>query len=394
VDLGLIALIFTAALLGPALSLLTRGAVPAIVGQLLAGVILGKTGLRVINPDKSDLALLYSLGFATLMFTVGIQVPLHDRRLRGALRRGLVAFLISVPLALAAGLGARLLGGGPMLVYAVVIVSSSAAVALPVIDEAGLSGPSVLAAMAWITIADILATIAVPLAITPKHAARSALGALIVAVLVAAVFIVAARLRRTALAQRIRREGKRRSWAIDLRFAVIVLVTLSFVAQKVGSSLLVAGFGTGLVVGAIGGPRRLSQEVLGLGQGFLLPLFFVLLGAKLDMRALGSSPDAVLLACALAAFAIGVHVFASIAIRAPAAVGLLATAQVGVPAAVIALGLPAHAIDQAQASAIFCAALVSIGSATAGVALLRRGAQAAAPRESVPVAQQRPARAR
>jgi Kef-type K+ transport system membrane component KefB len=399
VDLGLIALIFTAALLGPALSLLARGAVPVVVGQLLAGVILGKTGLRLVSPDKSDLALLYSLGFATLMFTVGMQVPLHDRRLRSALRSGVIAFLVAVPLSLGAGLVAHLAGGGPTLVYAVVIVSSSAAVALPVIEEGGLSGPAVLAAMAWITIADILATVAIPLAITPKHAAHAALGALIVAALVAAVFILAARLRHVSLVRRIRREGERRTWAIDLRLAVIVLVSLSFVAQKVGASLLVAGFGTGLVVGAIGGPKRLSQEVLGLGQGFLLPLFFVLLGAKLDMRALGSSHRAVILACVLAVFAIAVHVLASIAIRAPKAIGLLASAQMGVPAAVIALGLPAHAIDQAQASAIFCAALVSIASTSAGVALLRRGGAAGAhadtsARETVPVAQQRPARAR
>ena len=48
-----------------------------------------------------------------------------------------------------------------------------------------------------------------------------------------------------------------------------------------------AGFGVGLVVAAIGGPKRLSREVLGLGQAFLVPLFFVLLGARIDLRALG-----------------------------------------------------------------------------------------------------------
>jgi Kef-type K+ transport system membrane component KefB len=371
-DLGLIALIFTAALVGPALSLLTRGAVPVVVGELLAGVILGKTALRIIDPDKSDLALLYSLGFATLMFVVGMRVPLHDRRLRSALGSGLVAVAVAVPLSLAAGLSAHLAGGGPALVYAVVIVSSSAAVALPVIDESGLSGQAVLAAMAWITIADILATVAIPLAITPSRAAHAALGALIVAALVAVVFLVGDRLHHLPLVKRVRKEGKQRQWAIDLRLAVIVLVSLAFVAQKVGASLLVAGFGTGLVVGAIGGPKRLSQEVLGLGQGFLVPLFFVLLGAKLDLRALANSHRAVLLACLLAVYTIVVHVFVSVLIRAPRAVGLLASAQIGVPAAVIALGLPAHTIDQGQASAIFCAALVSIGACTAGAAILRR----------------------
>jgi Kef-type K+ transport system membrane component KefB len=371
-DLGLIALICAAALLGPALTLLGRGAIPVVVGQLIAGVILGATGLGIVNPDKSDLSLLYSLGFATLMFTVGMQVPLHDRRLRGALGSGAVAVAAAVPLSLAAGYGAHLSAGGPALVYAVVIVSSSAAVALPIINDSALEGPEILAATAWITIADILATLAVPLVITPSRAPHAALGTLIVAALVGLVYLVAHAIRHTELVRRIRREGRRRGWAIDLRFAVIVLVTLAFVAQEVGASLLVAGFGTGLVVGAIGGPKRLSREVLGLGQGFLVPLFFVLLGAKLDLRALAHSHQAVILACLLGVFAIVVHLAASVVIRAPRAIGLLATAQVGVPAAIIALGLPAHTIDQGQASAIFCATLVSIGACALGAAILRR----------------------
>jgi Kef-type K+ transport system membrane component KefB len=371
-DLGLIALIFIAALLGPALTMLTRGALPAVVGELLAGVILGSTALGIIDPTKSDLALLYNLGFATLMFTVGMRVPLHDERVRGALRSGAVAVLAAIPLALGSGLLAHLVGGGPALIYAVVIVSSSAAVALPVIDEQSLTGPAVLSAMAWITIADVVATLAVPLAIKPSRAGHAALGALIVAVAVAAVFAAGHWLRGRDEVETIRQEGKQRGWAIDLRVALIVLVGLSFIAQKVGASLLVAGFGTGLVVAALGGPKRLSQEVLGLGQGFLVPLFFVLLGARINLRELTSSYRTVLLAVLLLVLAVAVHVAASVVIRAPRAVGLLATAQVGVPAAVIALGLPAHAITQGQASAIFCAALVSVAVSAAGAALLRQ----------------------
>lgn len=385
-DLGLIALIFIAALLGPALSLLTRGAIPVVVGQLIAGVILGGTALRVINPYKSDLALLYSLGFVTLMFMVGMQVPLHDRRLRSALGTGAVAFAAAAPLSLAAGLGAHAAVGGPALLYAVVIVSSSAAIAMPIIYESGLTGPSIFAAMAWITLADILATIAIPLAIKPAHAAHAALGVLIVAALIMGVYLAARWLRHVDLVKRIRAEGNRRDWAIDLRLAVIVLVSLAFVAQEVGASLLVAGFGTGLVVGAIGGPERLSRQVLGLGQGFLVPLFFVLLGARLDLRALATSHGAVILALLLAAFAVAVHVIASVVIRAPRAVGLLATAQVGVPAAVIALGLPARALNQGQASAIFCAALLSTAACAGGAAILRRasaaGSQVSQPRSA------------
>jgi Kef-type K+ transport system membrane component KefB len=52
---------------------LTRDAVPAVVGQLLAGVALGEMGLRVLDPSRPGLALFYTLGFATLMLTVGCE---------------------------------------------------------------------------------------------------------------------------------------------------------------------------------------------------------------------------------------------------------------------------------------------------------------------------------
>jgi Kef-type K+ transport system membrane component KefB len=380
-DLGILALICAAALLGPALSLLSRGALPAVVGQLLAGVILGRTLLDVVHPANADLALLYDIGFATLMFTVGMHVPLHDARLRSALGEGARAVLVAVPLALIAGELCHLAGSGPTLVYAVVLVSSSAAVALPVIQESGLDSPPVLAAMAWITIADVGATIAIPLALTPNRAGHAAGGALIVAACLGMLVLIAMRVRHLPLVHRIRQEGKKRGWAIDLRIAVIALIGLSYLAVQVGASILVAGFGVGLVAATIGGPKRLSKEVLGLGQGFFIPVFFVLLGAKLDLRALGDSSQAVLLAVLLAGLTIVVHVVVSRAIHTPPAIGLLASAQMGVPAAVIALGLPIGAIDQAQASAIFCSSLVSIAACAAGAAVLRR---AAPPRPTSP----------
>jgi Kef-type K+ transport system membrane component KefB len=371
-SLGQLALILVAAMLGPVLAVLSRGVVPIIVGELLAGVVLGRTGLQAVDPGRADLALLYSLGFATLMFTVGMHVPLHDVRLRRSLGRGVLAVLVTVPLAVVAGAAAHLVGGGPARIYALIIASSSAAVALPIISETKLEGPPILAAMAWITAADILATVAIPIVITPTDPFRAVRGVALVAVLIGVVFAFARMLGGRSEVQEIRHMGKKRGWAIDLRVALIVLVTTSFVAEKVGASLLVAGFGTGLVVGWLGGPKRLSHEVLGIGQGLLVPVFFVLLGAKLDLRALFTSKNAVLLAIVLAAVTVAVHVAASLLIRAPAAVGLLASAQVGVPAAVIAVGLPLRAITQAQASAIFCCALLSIAVCAGGAAILRR----------------------
>lgn len=371
---GTLALICACGLAGPLLAAGTRGTVPAVVGEILAGVIIGKTGFDVLETADATLSFLSNLGFAMLMFAVGMNVPLRDARLRASLGAGAVAAAATGALAIGAGLLAAHIGSGQAAIYAVILGSSSAAVALPIIQERGLTGGTVLTVIAWTTIADILATIAIPFVLAPSRIAHTAGGTLLVAACVLATFTVAARLRRLDAVKALRKLSKRRRWALDLRLALLILVGLCWIAQEVGASLLIAGFGTGLVVAAIGGPKRLSTEVLGIGQGFFIPLFFVVLGAKLDLSALVTTPSIVRLALALAVLNVLVHVLASRLTRQGSAAGMVACAELGVPAAVIALGLPAHAITPAQAAAIFAASLVSIGVCSVGALLLARSA--------------------
>ena len=72
-------------------------------------------------------------------------------------------------------------------------------------------------------------------------------------------------------------------------------------------SVLIAGFGVGLMVAAIGGPKRLSRQVTGVAQGLMVPLFFVVLGARLDLRALGRHPSLLALAAELLVLNLVVH---------------------------------------------------------------------------------------
>ena len=95
----------------------------------------------------------------------------------------------------------------------------------------------------------------------------------------------------------------------------------------------------GLVVAAIGGPKRLSTQVRGVAEGFFVPLFFVVLGARLDVSALVDHPDLLLVTAALIVLNLVIHALAALATRQPLSAGLIATAQLGVPAAVVQIGL-------------------------------------------------------
>jgi Kef-type K+ transport system membrane component KefB len=379
-SLGQLALVLACGLAGPLIAGASRNLVPLVIGEILAGVIIGVSGFGIVDATDPALSLLETIGFATLMFAVGMRIPLHDRRLRGALGRGALAAAAGGIAAIPAALAAAAIGDmSHPAVIGVVIASSSAAVALPILDERGLISTETLPLIAQITIADIAAVLAVPFALEPGRAGTVALASLAV-VATALVFFGAMRLvLRMEWYRRLRRQSKERGWALDLRVALAALVALAWLAQDLGTSVLIAGFATGLIVAAIGGPERLSLEVRGVGEGFLVPVFFVLLGTKLNVRDLFSDPSNLALAGSMAALNAGVHLVAALASRQRPAAGLVATAELGVPAAVAALGLSEHVLNAGQAAAIVAAALVSVGICSAGAALLEARARRPSP---------------
>jgi Kef-type K+ transport system membrane component KefB len=169
----------------------------------------------------------------------------------------------------------------------------------------------------------------------------------------------------------LRRRSKQRRWALDLRVSLLVLFTLAWIAQKGGTSILIAGFAAGVMVALIGGPKRLSTQVRGIADGFFVPLYFVVLGAQLDLGGLVGDPSMLALAGALALLNVAIHILASLLARQSLAGALTATAQLGVPAAVASLGLAEHRLSSIVATAIVASALVSLAVCTAGVAMLR-----------------------
>src|ERR1700737_4214447 len=135
---GQLALIVLAGLCGTLLSSSRKVMIPVVVGELLAGVALGKTGAGLVKAGDPTIAFLGNIGFAVLMMVAGMHVPLRNRALLGSLRRGQVATVT------AAGLG---VGGGLLIarglslhhpaVWAVLLATGSAAIVLPALEEAG-----------------------------------------------------------------------------------------------------------------------------------------------------------------------------------------------------------------------------------------------------------------
>lgn len=371
---GVLALIVLAGLAGPLLGVGRRVFVPVVIGEILAGVVVGRTGFDAVDPADPTVQFLSDVGFAMLMFAIGAHIPVRDPRLPAALRSGAVAAGAVLVLSPLGGVAAAWFAGThDAAVYAVVLGSGSAAAVLTMLSEARLAGPQALTVIGQVTIADVVTILAIPLVLQPGRVGNSALGGGLVAAAAVVVYLIAHRIERKDWAHRLRKRSKQRRWALDLRLSLLVLFALAWIAQKSGTSVLVAGFAAGLMVAGLRGPKRLFAQVRGLADGFFVPLFFVVLGARLQLGALVDHPSILRLTAALLVLDVGAHLVAArlSGQRAPAA--LIATAQLGVPAAVVTLGLQNAVLSAAQGAAIIAAALLSLGVATLGTILLARG---------------------
>lgn len=373
-----LALIVAIGIVGPLLALPRQWHLPVVLGELVAGILLGPTGTNTLHASNPSFTLLADIGFALVMFVAGSHVPIRDPAMRRSLPAGAMRAVgvgvASVPLAF---LISHLFATGHTAIYAVLMASSSAALILPIVDSLKLSGDAIVSALPQIAIADAACIIAVPLAIDPSHAGRAALGALAVIGCGIVLYVALQYVENRGWRKETHDVSEERGFALELRISLAILFAMAAVATETHVSIMLAGFSAGLAVAAVGEPRRLAKQLFAITEGFLGPLFFVWLGASLDIRALGDHPKYVALGAALGVGAVVTH-SAMRLLGQPLAVGALCAAQLGVPVAAATLGTKRALLAPGQPAALILGALVTIAvAALCGGGLARRGEQPA-----------------
>jgi Kef-type K+ transport system membrane component KefB len=201
------------------------------------------------------------------------------------------------------------------------------------------------------------------MAIDPKHAGRATLGALAVLACAAVLFVIMRHLERAGIRRRMHHVSKDREFALELRISLAILFALAALATRTHVSVMLAGFSFGLAVAGVGEPRRLAHQLFAVTEGFLGPLFFVWLGASLDLRELGRHPSFILLGVVLGVGAVATHAAMRLTGQ-PVPIGALASAQLGVPVAAASIGSQLHLLQPGEPAALILGALVAIAVAS------------------------------
>lgn len=363
------------------LSPIKRYGIPVVVGEIVAGIVFGRSGFDLI-PTDVVLQVLSVFGFAYLMFLSGLEINFSEATMarRGLGRRRLVRnpffvggtmFVLSAALSLVAGFELMRYGltQDPW-IMAMILTTTSLGVVAPVLKERGLTanefGQTILVSALLADFVTILLISAYVLFLGHGTNARVLLVLVLFAVFVA-VYRIGARFQRHAPARRIMQALSTATAQIRVRAAFAVTLVFMALSESLGIANILGAFLAGVIISLLSGSggSMLREKLDAIGYGFFIPIFFIMVGVKFDLSALMDSRATLLLVPVLIGLAYAVK-FISVLVmgigyrwRETFAAGALLSARLSFIVAVAAIALAMGAISEAVNSAIILVAVVT-----------------------------------
>jgi Kef-type K+ transport system membrane component KefB len=367
--LGILVIAVAAPLLA---AVLPRRWVPAVVLEIGLGILVGPHGLDWLRPDLA-VQVVALLGLAMLLFLAGLEVDVRAWR-GGLLWVILAGYGCSLTIGYAAGWALRPLGwmDNPGLL-AVTLSATSLGLVVAVLKDAGLLGtPLASVTIAAASLADFAAVVLLSILFSMDMrgtAAKLSLLALFVILLGAVVVAAAASARNMRVATVVvsLQDG---TAAIRVRLAVVLMVAFVVLAERVGLESILGAFLAGAAVAALDRDStshphfRLKLESL--GYGFLVPVFFVTSGMRLDVTGLVASPTDLLRVPVFTLALLAARGMPALLFRrrlgppATVATGLLLATSLPFIVTATQIGVLTGRLSDITATTLVCAGLVSV----------------------------------
>ena len=263
---------------------------PAVVGFLVAGALLGPYGLDVVD-NVARVEVFAEVGVVLLLFTIGVEFSLGQlRSLRTVAGAGLLqigsAIVLSALAAIAFGLP---LNQGVF--WGFLAAMSSTAVVLKMVTERGETNSPHGRLIIGILIVQDLAVVPM-MVVTPVLGGLGEVGLLAVmwsvakAVLAVLLILVAARYLVPRLLVEVVRSRSRELFVITI---ILVCLGIAWLSSLAGLSLALGAFIAGLIISESEYSHQAMAEILPFRDSFN-SLFFISIGMLLDLRVLLAHP--------------------------------------------------------------------------------------------------------
>lgn len=341
-----------------------RIGVPAVVGEIICGIIIGRSVLGIFSGEEEGIAFLASFGFIFLMFLVGMEIDFSQVEVHGAKLFVLGTLIFIITLAISMFLTHQMGYGFYM---ALVLSTSSVGLILPTIKEQGLLkselGQTIIIS-AFVADFTTMLLLTVHTLYHEKGITWEMLLIALIFMLFFAVYYVGKlaiwhypeRLSKWFKSDHPSEIGVRASFALLLVFVVL--------AEVVGVEAILGAFLAGVMLSLLfRGGTVLEQKLYGIGYGFLIPIFFISVGMQFDLGALAKGGIYLVPMLLLIAFAVKIVPSLLFLVRHSLkdsiSAGVLLSSRLSLIIAVAAVGMKLDLITTAMGSAIILLAIIT-----------------------------------
>jgi len=281
-------------------ALFNRLHLPFVIALIVGGIIIGPHFLGVLEITES-IDFLGQIGLIFLMFIAGLEVKLSsfakDKKNISIISvlNGFVPFVVGVTIAILFGYG----GTVPMLL-GIIFISSSVAVIIPSIEQAGILkfrlGKEIVSAT---IIQDVVSLALLSIVLQSVNPTTNIPLPLFYLLLVIVLIVLRMAIPKIRAFFNFIREKKDGLFDFEVRIILTLLIGVVVIFELLGLHPIIAGFFTGLVLSESIKSKELFGKIHAISYGLFIPIFFIIVGAETDITLLYSIGPAVYLTIAI-----------------------------------------------------------------------------------------------
>ncbi|MGM9320150.1 cation:proton antiporter [Deinococcus aquaticus] len=262
--------------------------VPAVVGQVLAGILIGPSLLNLARPDEFLLSLA-ELGAVFLLFMVGLETRFRDLLAVG--KEALLVAVLGIVIPLALGFGFGLFqgqGNVSALFVGTALVATSVGITAKVLQEMGVLDARFAQVILGAAVIDDILGLTL-LAVVSGLGAGESMGAAQVALILglSVGFVALVLAVGIPLIHRFQPRLQNLSLARMFNVAIVVGLGVAALSTVAGLAPIIGAFLAGMVLAEVKDEVEFESKVHAL-EAFLAPIFFVVVGLQLDLSVLGT----------------------------------------------------------------------------------------------------------
>ena len=352
---------------------------PVVVGEIIFGVLVGPSLLGWVS-EGTILNFMSDIGLAFLMFLAGMEIEFDfifgDREKKkdgpNILGASLLIYGITVGLSILGAFLVRMIGiEGDLWLLVFVLSATSLGILLPILKDRGLlSTPFGQVIFLTAMLADFITVIllTVHLILLDKGFNLEVFSLALLFLVFLAFYRVGPGFVRMPAVRNVIERLSSATVQIKVRGAIAILMAFVVLAEFLDAELILGAFLAGMIISLIRRPEDdgLVHNLEAFGFGFFIPIFFIMVGVGLDIKALMSSPELLAALPAFLGIALAIKLLPMLVLkkhfswRELFAGGFLLNTHLSLEVAVAVIGLRAGLFDQATSTTVIVFAILTV----------------------------------